>query len=137
MLWRWLYISFWIVLCGKWATGFYANCHIWAHMYSIACVCNVDECGHSKKSGSKHAHCPALNVSFWGGVGLRVLLSNIHQAHPHFSAVELAVPSAWHAAPHVDACLVPVFTLMSSSRFFPGQYQKLHLLLCLPLPFSV
>ena len=23
-------------------------------MYNIACVCNVDECGHSKKSGSMH-----------------------------------------------------------------------------------
>ena len=49
-------------------------------------------------------------------MGLRVLLSSTHQAHHHFSTVELAVPSAWHPAPHIDTCLVPVFTLTSSSH---------------------
>lgn len=93
-------------LCGKWATGFYASCHIWTHIYNIACVCNVDECGHRKKSRS--VHIVLLSALASGGrVQLRVLVPSTHQAHCHFSAVELAVPSTWHAAPPHRHMLTP------------------------------
>lgn len=94
----------WIVLCGKWATGFYASCHIWTHIYNIACVCNVDECGHRKKSRS--VHIVLLSALAWGRVQLRVLVPSTHQAHCHFSAAELAVPSTCTLLPHIDTCLL-------------------------------